>query len=134
MSHRISLTDWLINSAKSGSKISLFEDVIFSAIHISTLCDLILKIIDERILGTFNVGAKDSLSKADFARLFATECNLDLKYAQLRSIDDMSFLAKRPKNMSLNVGLVEKALDFSMPYIEEEVLKAVNDYQTKSRH
>ena len=63
---RTSLSDWIVDSVKSKTPITLFGDVLFSAIHIDTLCEYINLVIEKRPTGCFNVGASTGTSKAEF--------------------------------------------------------------------
>ena len=75
--NRMSLTDWIVSSLRAGQHITVFEDVLFSALHIDTLCVAIDLAINQRYAGTSNVGCRDGGSKADLALGLADLLGLD---------------------------------------------------------
>ena len=74
---KLSFSDWLVNSFKNGDRITLFDDIYFNAVHVSFLIKIIKNSIQEKQIGTFNVGCKDSTTKAKFAISLAKLLNLD---------------------------------------------------------
>jgi len=125
---RTSFTDWLYTSTKSGQSINLFSDVIFSPLHISTLCRCIESVMRKKIPGCFNVGSRGGLSKADFAIAFAKKEWGTLNY-QISSSQNSSLKAYRPKNMAMVVSNFEQAFEMHLPTIHEEIIKAQKEYR-----
>lgn len=127
-SARSSFSDWVIDSLKSGRNITLFQDIIFSALTMQTLCRVIRKMIDLRICGTFNFGCRDSVSKAEFAIRFARELGLPVHTARLGRWADLSGKTRRPLDMSIDVSRFEKATGIQCPRMEEEIKLTAKEY------
>lgn len=125
---RISFSDWLVSSLKSGLPITVFDDVKFSAVHIDTLCDVIVRCIERRPAGIFNVGCRDSISKAEFAITLAKILNLPINQVTKGTSAQVSLKARRPLDMSLNVSRLEKILELQMPKIFSEIEYTAKEY------
>ena len=73
------LVDWLIKMNNQEKKITLFEDVIFNPIYIPDLVNIIIRFIDERYYGVFNVGSSGkSMTKAEYAKKVINKLHLKM--------------------------------------------------------
>ena len=128
-SNRQSFSDWLYAAFVHKKRITLFHDVIFSALHMKTLCQMIHLAMQQRILGVYNVGTRDSVSKARYAQLFSDLLGIPMGDAQVASItESANFITKRPLNMSMNVNKLENVLGIKCPEMNDEIIKTVKDY------
>lgn len=127
---RASLTDWLHDALLAETSVNVFEDVMFSPLAISTLCDCIERCIVERPLGVFNLGSRDGMSKADFAFAFAAALGLEttnLKRVNASSIDKL--VANRPIDMRMNSERFEDRMGFKLPRVINEIQLISHDYR-----
>jgi dTDP-4-dehydrorhamnose reductase len=113
--------DQLIISIKSGNKISSFIDVEFSPISINQLIISILKLIKIDYCGIVNIGSIKSISKFDFHNLVLSALNIDTNLHNSISIDELLHLAKRPKNMALDVRKFERLTSHEIPAIYDMI-------------
>lgn len=128
-SGRSSLSDWLFDSLRHNRPISVFEDVLFSPLSIGTLCSMIALVIERRPSGVLNLGARNGLSKADFAFAFAACLGLATsEVRRCRAIDSGSFKARRPTDMRMDCSLFEKTLRVSLPTLMDEIHLTRKDY------
>ncbi|QNJ15990.1 dTDP-4-dehydrorhamnose reductase family protein [Synechococcus sp. A18-40] len=127
--NRQSFSDWIIKSIESNSSITLFQDVLFNAVHISTLCYVIGLIIDNQTIGTFNVGASNGISKSEFGLQLATMLGLETNKIKIGYISDFEFLARRPLDMRMNTSNFENVFSFTFPSMLTEISKAANEYK-----
>ena len=127
-SGRVSFSDWLFAKLSLSEQITVFDDVKFSALHIDTLCQVIAQCIEQKPLGVFNVGSRDALSKAAFAKIFAQIMNLSFEQVIIGSSDNVAFKARRPKDMTLDVSLLEETIGFHPPLIHDEINYAAKEY------
>lgn len=125
---RYSFSDWIVNSLRDGNKIILFEDILFNAVHVSFLIKVIENSIQEKPIGTFNVGCKDSITKAKFAISLAKLLDLDESSAVMGRSKDSNLLASRPNNMVMCVDKLNKVLKIQPPTIAETLLMLSKDY------
>lgn len=128
-SKRTSLTDWLYSALSEGKHIQVFEDVMFSPLFMPTLCQMIALVVEKRISGTYNLGARDGLSKADLAYRFAGSLGLDDRMMTRSSTAEVDFLKTyRPKDMRLDVQHFECAAGVTLPRLVDEIDKAAREY------
>jgi dTDP-4-dehydrorhamnose reductase len=126
---RASLTDWLHGALHARSSVNVFDDVMFSPVAISTLCDCIERCIVERPFGVFNLGSRDGMSKADFAFAFAAALGLEttnLKRVNFKS--NSTLVAHRPTDMRMNSGRYEACMGIKLPSLIDEVFRLADDY------
>lgn len=126
---RISFTDWIIDTLRNKKNINAFNDVFFNPLSMNTLSKIILEISKKRIIGTYNLGSKNPMSKADFIYKFADLMNLDTTLINKISIDDVDFIQTyRPKNMQMNCKKIELELDFKLPSLINELIMETRNY------
>jgi dTDP-4-dehydrorhamnose reductase len=125
---RVSFSDWLVDSFEKKKKITLFQDVRFNALHISSVCSIIHKMMLKKMTGVFNAGCRDGLTKAEFAILLAEHLNLSTEFARIGFLAEMKLKARRPLDMTMDVSKIEEALDIVCPSMSDEIKKASKEY------
>jgi len=126
---RASLTDWIYSALRCGKTISVFNDVMFSPLGISTLCDCIERCIIERPKGVFNLGSRDGMSKADFAFAFASAIGIpptNLVRKESSAVDNLA--ASRPTDMRMKCDKFESYMKINMPRLLDEIKVLAGDY------
>lgn len=129
-SGRTSFTDWLHGALLHSTAINVFDDVMFSPLAISTLCDYIERCIIEKPIGVFNLGSKNGMSKADFAFSFAKTLGLstaNLKRTSAAVVD--TFVAPRPTDMRIDSRLFEDHMGLKLPSLIDEINVSACDYR-----
>ena len=126
--NKLSFSDWVVKSMQSGKPFNLFKDVLFSPLHISTLCEYLNLAVEKQIIGTYNVGSSVGCSKAEFGLQLASKLTLDASKVQISSFKDFSFQASRPSDMRMNSTLFESDFDVRTPDIITEIDKAFYEY------
>lgn len=126
---RASLTDWLYGALRGTAPINVFNDVMFSPLAISTLCDCIERAIVEKPIGVFNLGSRDGMSKADFAFAFANAIGLpDNNLLPCNASDAHSLAARRPSDMRMRCERFESRMGIKLPRLIDEIQKLSHDY------
>ena len=125
---RVSFSDWLVRSLREKTPITVFDDVKFSAIHLSTLCEFIARSIKLHPPGIFNAGCRDGISKAGFALALAHALGLPTDNVKVGSSADVALTARRPVDMTLQVSRLEAALDMQCPNIFSEIEHTSREY------
>jgi len=123
------LCNSIYNTANNGGTLSLFNDVYFSPLSISTLCDVILTCLEKKIPGTFNVGSKYGMSKELFLKTFLDTSGVKLFKYQSISIDILKLETSRPKDMRMNVSLFENTYSYNLPNLITEIEKVANEFK-----
>jgi dTDP-4-dehydrorhamnose reductase len=125
---RSSFTDWLVSALHGEAEFTLFSDVIFNAVHMDTVCDVIHRVMVQRVVGVFNVGSRGVISKAEFSLRLASALQLPSGHARQGSSSDVLLRAKRPRNMGMDVSRLESVLAFQCPSIDDEIARAAKEY------
>ena len=126
---RNSFSDWVTSSLRSKTQFTVFGDVYFSALHMTTLTQCVSQAIQQRHNGVFNVGCKDGMSKADFAQLLASGLGLDTSAMKIGSVKDVPLLAPRPFDMRMIVRSFEHSFGVKMPGMAQQIDLAVREYK-----
>lgn len=124
-SGRLGFSDWIIDSIKHQTEITLFENVRFSALHIRSLCQIIDKVLDNKLIGTYNVGCHNGISKADFGLTIAEKLGFPIDLINVGELSSVPLKARRPLDMTLNVKRLESTLGIECPDIYEEIAKVI---------
>ena len=118
---RVSLSDWLAQSLNKGDPITVFEDVSFSPLSLHSLVQLLELVIVKRYPGVFNLGAREGMSKADFAFSLAETLDLSTQYMVRSTSDKLKRTAYRPKNMCMDSSCFENTFGVELPTVKEEI-------------
>lgn len=128
---RNSLTDWIVNSLRAGQKITVFEDVFFSPLHINILCQAIELAIRKHYPGTFNVASRDGRSKAHLAFGLAERLGLDLDLMTIGRAQDIKLRACRPLDMRMDSSRFERGFGFAAPTFESQIDITAQEYRNE---
>lgn len=128
---RNSLSDWIVSALRAGQKITVFDDVLFSALHIDTLCHLIELAIRERHSGTYNLGCCDGASKAHLALGLAERLGLDRDLMTVGSYQDIKLRARRPLDMRMNSSHFARTFAIAMPTFESQIDLTAQEYRNE---
>jgi dTDP-4-dehydrorhamnose reductase len=126
---RAAFTDWIVKSMREQSPITLFDDVLFSALHMSTLSTVIEQAIQKHPQGTFNVGCVDGISKAQFALKLAERLGLNTSCITIGKSTDAVLKARRPLDMRLLVNKMESYFGIEAPTMAETLELVAKDYE-----
>jgi len=117
---RLSFSDWIIASLRERRAITVFDDVSFSPLTIGTLSIFIEAIIRKPIAGTFNLGSRAGLSKADFAFELAARLGFP-NSTMMRGRSSAALKAYRPHDMRMNSEHFETVYRLRMPTLASEI-------------
>lgn len=120
---RSSLSDWLTDSLAKQQPITLFEDVLFSPLHMSTLSALVADAMARKMSGVFNLGCREGRSKKDFGLLIAKHLGLQTDTVTVGRSSNIPARAARPADLRMDVNAIEKGLQTRMPTLIEEIEK-----------
>ena len=130
---RASFTDWLIAGLRNGQALQVFDDLYFSPLSMTTLCRAIACVLRSPVPGVFNLGAKDGMSKADFAFSFAEALALPTSGMERTTTKQVDFLKTyRPKDMRMNSQAFESAFDIHLPLLAQELKLTCEEYRRET--
>lgn len=128
VSGRASLCDWIVSALRARQQVTLFRDVFFSPLHVSSLCRFVELVAERKVPGVFNLGARGGFSKADFGLELAALLGLDASMVRLGSIGEVVLKAGRPLDMTMAVDRFAAVFGCSLPAVEDEVRLVAKDY------
>lgn len=127
---RISFSDWVYDALISERLIYAFRDVFFSPLHINTLIEVFHQILKNPVSGTFNLGSKDGLSKAEFIFEFANSTELKTSNITLIQVGEMAMRTARPRDMRMDSSKIELVLpNIKIPTLINEIRSLKDDYR-----
>lgn len=130
MRDKYSLSEWVLNSMRSGQTISMFEDAVTSPILVNEFVRVMKIIVEAGISGIYHLVSSGSMSKYQFGVKIKEVFSIPTGTIAQTSIDDFGFKAKRGKNLSLeNHKLCEK-LNISIQTPEEGILQLKKLYDS----
>jgi dTDP-4-dehydrorhamnose reductase len=127
-SGRKSFSDWIVQSLINGEKITVFSDIFFSPLSFYTLIHMIELVINKKISGTYNLGSRGCINKADFAFTLADVLQISKDNLHIGSSAHANLAAYRPQNMCMDSSLFEKTFEINLPTIREEIESMKVDY------
>jgi dTDP-4-dehydrorhamnose reductase len=98
---------WVLNKLKNRERMRIITDQWVSPTLNTNLAEMILEIMEKKLTGTYHLAGATPLNRHEFTTLIAETFQLDRALISPVKSSEMKWLAKRPKNTSLNV---EKAL------------------------
>lgn len=117
------LFNWIKNSLELKKQITGFDDVLFSPVEIGNLSEIIEEFVMNDFIGTVHVSSNDAVTKYDFAIKIAKCFGYDTSLINKKSINSFNFIAKRPKNTSLNNNYVFKIIKTRILSIDDALNK-----------
>jgi dTDP-4-dehydrorhamnose reductase len=130
---KMSFSDWLVDSLIKEKAITVFDNVYFSPLSLQRLVDLLELVILKRQKGTFNLGSRDGMSKADFAFTLAEVLGLSTRNMSRGSVVESMLLANRAKDMRMNSSSFENFFKVELPTLRQEIesLKGAYPYEAR---
>lgn len=117
------LATWVIDKLQNGEGISGITDQLGSPILVNDFSDVLLSLIEKQINGTYHIASSEKITKFDFAVKVGEAFGLDvglispIRSKELERRADL--VARRPKDVSLDVGKVSNELQIKLPDIHK---------------
>ena len=116
-----SFPTWIIENVKQKKQVNIVTDQITSPTYVPNLCQMLMEISEKNINGIIHVSDATNISRYKMAELIFEKFNLDKTLLKAVSSDEMNWIAKRPKNSSLNTSLANSVLDKKPQSIEQSL-------------
>jgi dTDP-4-dehydrorhamnose reductase len=107
---KINFALWLLNQLKTNEQIKIVTDQWNSPTLNTNLADMTLEIIERKLTGLFHLSGATRISRYDFAKEIAKTFDLDADLISPCSSADFSWVAKRPRDSSLNTSKAQQTL------------------------
>ena len=92
----------MLEKLKQKQDIIGFDDVHFTPLSVENLSQQITDVTFSNYNGIIHLGSDKKISKYEFCKSMAQKLGFGENYVKQGSIDNLSFIAERPKNTSLN--------------------------------
>lgn len=122
-SGRESLSDFFVAKFTNREPVRLFDDLLFSPLHMASLGALVVEVAERGLAGVFNAGCREGRSKAAFALAVAKHLNLTTETAEIAASEVLPDRAPRARDLRLDVSRIEAALGRRMPTLDEEIAR-----------
>lgn len=138
-SGKVNFALWLLNTLKSGKEARVVTDQFITPTLNTSLAAMVLEAGERRLLGIYHLSGATRVSRFDYARQLARIFELDHNLILPSRMSEMNWLAKRPKDSSLDTALASRmlkhrplALDESLQMLKEELIGAEGIEGTRS--
>jgi len=117
---KLNFATWIIDSLKSGQRISVVEDHYNSPTLADNLAEVILRIVRIDATGLYHIAGSERISRYGFAMQTAEVFGLDRSLITPVKMQDFNvWVAKRPRDSSLSVDKAKHELNVSLLDVRE---------------
>ena len=127
--------EWVLKIIHTREPVTLFNDFYTSTIDATSLVHYIIKLIELRAYGLFNIASSECYSKQEFINCVAARLHCRLGDVTVKSVS--SLLPARAESLGLCVSKVEKILECRMPtqqQVIENLLQQASSYGVRLPH
>jgi dTDP-4-dehydrorhamnose reductase len=118
---KVNFALWLLKKLKSNEQIKVVTDQWNSPTLNTNLAEMTLEIIENKIAGTFHLSGATRINRYDFAKLLAQVFNLDGNLIRSVTSAEFSWIAKRPRDSSLDTAKAQQTLKSKPLQVTEAV-------------
>jgi len=111
---KLNFATWILKGLRERQTMKVVDDHINSPTFAGNLADAIHRAIELRSQGTLHIAGSQRISRFDFARRIATQFDLDESLLLPVKMKDLDWIARRPRDSSLNVGKAKKELGMEL--------------------
>jgi len=112
---------WVANNLKNNNEIKVLVDQFTSPTYVPNLGRMLIEIAKRQIIGIIHLAGATRISRYEMAELVADNLKLDKKLLKPTNISEMNWVAKRPKDSSLDVSQAISILK-EKPFVIEQGL------------
>ena len=129
---KINFALWVLNKLKSREPMKIITDQWVSPTLNTNLAEMIIETIEKKVTGVYHLAGATPINRYEFSTLIADTFSLDKTLISPANSREMNWLAKRPKNTSLNVEKASTTLKHKPLKIKEALLKLKEEIKTSS--
>jgi len=111
---------WIISNLKNNKKISIVNDQFNSPTYNINISEQLITLIENDLKGVFHTASSERINRYDFALKIADIFDYNTNLIKPTKMDNMSWIAKRPKDTSL---CTSKIANFIKTYKVTEALE-----------
>jgi len=111
---KLNFATWILKGLREHQILKVASDHINSPTFADNLADAIHKAIERNNQGTLHIAGSERISRFDFARRMVRQFDLDESLLKPVQMKDLNWIARRPRDSSLNVGKAQKELGIEL--------------------
>jgi len=119
-SNKKNFVTWVVDMLKRGKKINIVTDQYVSPTLNIDLAEQLVALIDKDAAGVFHTAGRDRINRYDFVKVIADVFDLDESLVNPVKMTDMNWIAKRPRDSSLDIS---KISEIKKPYKVREAVR-----------
>ena len=109
---------WILRNLREGKEIKVVSDMISNPTWIPSFSNVIMKSIYLDLSGLFHYGTDSPMSRLEFARLVADRFGYNKNLILPTTLEEIDFLAKRPRNTGLISSKISKQIEVNIDNID----------------
>lgn len=117
---------WLVDNLSSGKQVKVVTDQHVSPTLNTNLAEMVLEISEKRLTGVLHTAGASQVSRYEFAVELAKVFDQDSGLIKQAKMEEMTWVAKRPKDSSLDVSRCMRLLK-SKPLEVSEALRVMKE-------
>jgi len=124
-------TTWVINQLKQGKEITVVNDHYNTPTWAGNLAEIAIEVAEKNLHGLYHASGRERINRYEFAKQIARTFNLDADLVKPVKMSQLTaWIAKRPKDSSLNTGKIQKQLKTKPLNITEGLNKMSEEMET----
>ena len=116
---KINFALWLIDKLREGETVKIITDQWVSPTLNTNLAEMIIEIAERKLTDIYHLAGATPLNRYEFTQLIAETFQLDRSLIEPAQSNQMNWIAKRPKDTTLNVEKAYKTLNVKPLEIRE---------------
>jgi dTDP-4-dehydrorhamnose reductase len=129
-SGKVNFALWLINKLRNREEVKIVTDQYITPTLNTSLAMMLLEISERRFKGIFHTAGATRVSRHEFALRIADKLGLDKDLVIPSRMEEMAWLAKRPKDSSLDTSKTSRYLK-EKPYSLDKALEILEGEDRK---
>jgi dTDP-4-dehydrorhamnose reductase len=122
---------WVINKLRQNQEITVVDDHFNTPTLADNLAQMALEAVERVLQGIFHTSGSERISRYEFARRIAETFDLNSVLIKPIKMNELkAWIAKRPKDSSLNTGKIQKQLKTKPLNINEGLSRLNEEMQT----
>ena len=112
---------WIKENLETKKEINVLTDQFTSPTYVPNLSIMLIEIATRQIAGIIHLSGATRISRYEFAEMIADKLNLDKSLLNPTKINEMKWIAQRPRDSSLDVSLATEILNEKPQKIQQSL-------------
>lgn len=114
---------WLIEELRAGESVRIVDDQFVSPSLNSNVAEMVLELVERRLTGDYHVSGASRVNRYQFSRALAETFGLDASLIVPVTMKDMRWVARRPRDSSLDVSKAADSLVHAPLYLQPSLTR-----------